>query len=94
VDFPHLDVLDLPSDLNGSLGNIRTSLLRQYNSSRDNPRKLLLLNETLLVVSKTIKDGFLAVAESEKTVADKNQEVIDSTEKPTRAAKRTKKETK
>lgn len=91
MDFPHLDVLDLPSDLDGSLGNTRTHLLRVYNSNRTNPRKLQLLNETLLVVSKTIKEGFLAVAESEKTVADKNQEAIDSTVKPTRAASRTKK---
>ena len=90
MDFPHLDVLDLPSDLNGSLGNTRTALLRIYNSNRTNPEKLRLLNETLLVVTKTIKEGFLAVAESEKTIADKNQEVIDAETKPTRAASRPK----
>lgn len=101
MDFPHLDVIDLPSDLDGALGQTRTMLLRTYNANRTNPRKLQLFLETMQVVSNTIKEGFLAVAESEKTPAMKAQEKIDSEfmvarveASNNRAAKRPQKDTK
>jgi len=64
--------------------------LRVYNSNRDNPRKLQLLNETLLVFMNTIKEGFLTDEPEATPPEAEDKEVIDSTE---RAAKRTKKET-
>lgn len=41
---------DLPSDINGSLGNVRREVAGAYNRNRDRPMKLELLKETLQFV--------------------------------------------
>lgn len=96
-DFKYLDATDLPSDPNGSLGQLRTSVRMAYNTSRESHDKLRLLSDTLATVLGYIEGGFEATAEIDKTVAMKNQEVIDAETpeevetppaKPKRAAKR------
>lgn len=95
--FTYLDVTDLPSDPNGSLGQVRTAVRRAYNENRDYPDKLRLLSDTLVHVVGAIETGFETLAEHEKSPAMKNQEKIDAelpTEvetppvKPKRAARR------
>lgn len=96
-DFKYLDTIDLPSDPDGSLGQIRTAVRRAYNSNRNSHDKLRLLSDTLVTVVGAIESGFDTIAEIDKTPAMKNQEAIDSEvleevetppAKPKRAAKR------
>ena len=56
-DFKYLDVINLPSDVSGSLGKFRTGLLRAYNSNRNSAKKLELLRATLAMVIQYIEDG-------------------------------------
>lgn len=78
MDFKHLDITDLPSDPNGSLGQVRRSVMRAYNENRNSPDKLRLLSDTLVHIVGMIEVGFDTIAEHEKTAAMKNQEKIDA----------------
>lgn len=93
-DFKYIDAVDLPSDPNGSLGNLRTTLRRAYNENRNLPQKLALLYETLVVVAKEINEGFEREVETPLQRQHKaNQDTINRAMKPTtkpRAAKRIK----
>lgn len=43
----HMDIVDMPSDPNGYLGNFRSTLRGAYNSNRNNAGAILLIKETL-----------------------------------------------
>jgi len=102
-DFKYIDTIDLPSDPNGSLGNVRTVMTRAYNFNRTSPAKLQLLANTMVTILAAITEG-LGTIDPEEVVdyqAYLKQQKIDATKvtpgfkpikktqpKPTRAAKR------
>lgn len=43
----HMDITEMPSDPNGYLGKIRSTIRGAYNSNRNNETVMLLLKETL-----------------------------------------------
>ena len=103
-DFKYMDVTDLPSDINGSLGKVRTTLARAYNFNRDNPQKLQLLADTMVTILAAITKGLGTIDPNEVIdyQAYINQQAIDlisvspgftpikkTKPKPKRAAKRT-----
>lgn len=45
--LPHMDIVDMPSDINGYLGNFRNTLRGAYNSNRSNAHAIALIKETL-----------------------------------------------
>lgn len=55
MNLPYIDLIDLPSDIDGSLGNLRRVLALAYNTSRDRPDRLKLLTDTLRYVLETIE---------------------------------------
>ena len=106
-DFKYIDTIDLPSDPNGSLGNVRTVLTRAYNFNRSSPEKLKLLADTMVTILAAITKG-LGTIDPEEVVnyqAYLNEQKITATKvtpgfkpikknkpKPQRAAKRTTKD--
>lgn len=58
AEFRYIESTDQPSDVNGSLGNLRTSLRLAYNTNRGSLEKLLLIKETLQQVIDRIDEGF------------------------------------
>jgi len=73
--FKYLDVIDLPSDPNGSLGPLRTAVRRAYNENRDYTDKLKLLSDTLATVIGMIEAGFEEDALKEQA----DQEAVEAT---------------
>lgn len=45
--LPHMDIVDMPSDTNGYLGNFRATLRGAYNSNRTNESAIKLIKKTL-----------------------------------------------
>lgn len=45
--LPHMDIVDMPSDPNGYLGNFRATLRGTYNHNRTNPQAITLIRDTL-----------------------------------------------
>ena len=43
----HMDIVDMPSDPNGYLGNFRATLRGAYNSNRNNENAIELIKQTL-----------------------------------------------
>ena len=93
----HLDPTDLPSDPNGSLGNLRTILLRAYNKARTSETTFNLLLRTLRYVvtvmelglaRKKITDDDTKLAASPVEV--RNQDTITKTKIKTTTAVTTK----
>lgn len=77
-EFKYLDATDLPSDPNGSLGQLRTSLRQAYNTNRTSLDKMRLLSDTLAMVVGAIEAGFEITPDHEKSVDTLNQEKIDA----------------
>jgi len=45
--LPHMDIVDMPSDPNGYLGNFRATLRGTYNHNRSNKAAIHLIRDTL-----------------------------------------------
>lgn len=45
--LPHMDVVDMPSDINGYLGKFRSTLRGAYNANRNNESAIHIFKETL-----------------------------------------------
>lgn len=45
--LPHMDIVDMPSDPNGYLGNFRATLRGTYNHNRTNKEAINLIRDTL-----------------------------------------------
>lgn len=77
-DFKYLDATDLPSDPNGSLGQVRTAIRQAYNTNRNSIEKLQLLSDTLVLVVGMIEVGLDTLADNEKSTEYLNQETINA----------------
>jgi len=62
-DLRYLDTIDLPSDVNGSLGDFRRAIRMAFNTNRGHRDKLLLLAAHLRLVLARVEHG---LGEAEK----------------------------
>jgi len=84
-----LDHTSLPSDPDGTLGNLRTSLSSAFNSSRDRPARMNLLRKTLVSVLNLLDevdyDRLLNAAEKLDQLDDQElstcQELVEANKK-------------
>ena len=79
----HMDIVDMPSDKNGYLGNFRATLRGAYNSNRNNEQAISLIKETLEYAVGVLKAAEVA------PVSEESQPVPApvAVEKPTLKAK-------
>lgn len=60
--LPHMDIVDMPSDPNGHLGNFRGTLRGAYNSNRSNHDAIMLIKRTLEYAVSILKAAEVAPA--------------------------------
>ena len=61
--LPHMDIVDMPSDPNGHLGNFRGTLRGAYNSNRSNHDAIMLIKRTLEYAVGVLKAAEVAPAD-------------------------------
>lgn len=71
----HMDIVDMPSDSNGYLGNFRATLRGAYNSNRGNLQAITLIKETLEYAVGVLAEAEVAPSDDTLPTSDTPVEI-------------------
>ena len=86
----HMDIVDMPSDPNGYLGNFRSTLRGAYNSNRSNAGAIRLIKETLEYAVGVLQTAEVAPVSTAPLMLEAPSEVETPTSKVKAKAKTSK----
>ena len=86
--LPHMDIVDMPSDPNGYLGNFRATLRGTYNHNRGNQHAITLIRDTLAYALSIFEAAEKAPAQKSSAAPKTPAGSEPSTSSPRKPAKR------